>query len=113
MSAAVAYHDGTTLEFIPGSTRQFTEDDIATMTAMSAAATRPLNWNLLTVFGGEGEPERIEAAPVGFRSRCYKPCHGAGSHPPSAPRVRLNFPDGVQLRRHSQLERTSFQAVAG
>ena len=42
-------HPGTTLEFIPA-VGQFSEDTFGLMAAMSAAADRPLNWNLLQVY---------------------------------------------------------------
>ena len=38
LSAAVAQHGGTTLEFIPSSSRQFTDGDVEVMAAMSRAA---------------------------------------------------------------------------
>jgi N-acyl-D-aspartate/D-glutamate deacylase len=41
-------HEGTSLEFIP-TTREFTDRHLDVMARMSAAAQRPLNWNLLTV----------------------------------------------------------------
>jgi N-acyl-D-aspartate/D-glutamate deacylase len=41
-------HAGTSLEFIP-TARHFTEQHLDVMARMSAAALRPLNWNLLTV----------------------------------------------------------------
>jgi N-acyl-D-aspartate/D-glutamate deacylase len=41
-------HEGTSLEFIP-TTREFTDHHLDVMARMSAAAQRPLNWNLLTV----------------------------------------------------------------
>jgi N-acyl-D-aspartate/D-glutamate deacylase len=47
----VGRHDGTTLEFIPG-VGQFTEREADLMGRMSAAADRPLNWNVLVVMAG-------------------------------------------------------------
>jgi len=44
-------HAGTTLEFIP-TVGPFSEDHVALMAAMSAAAGRPLNWNVLVVGAG-------------------------------------------------------------
>jgi N-acyl-D-aspartate/D-glutamate deacylase len=41
-------HEGTTLEIVPPPGR-FADDQIELMTAMSAAADRPINWNLLNV----------------------------------------------------------------
>ena len=47
----VREHSGTTLEFIP-TVGPFAEEHIALMAAMSAAAGRPLNWNVLVVGAG-------------------------------------------------------------
>jgi N-acyl-D-aspartate/D-glutamate deacylase len=46
-------HPGTSLEFIP-TTRDFTDAHLDVMARMSAAAQRPLNWNLLTVSAMNG-----------------------------------------------------------
>jgi N-acyl-D-aspartate/D-glutamate deacylase len=45
--------EGTSLEFIP-TAREFTEKHLDVMARMSAAAQRPLNWNLLTVSAMNG-----------------------------------------------------------
>jgi N-acyl-D-aspartate/D-glutamate deacylase len=46
----VGEHPGTTLEaIIEGCLARFSDDDMALLTAMSAAAARPLNWNVLGV----------------------------------------------------------------
>ncbi|MBW8825237.1 MAG: amidohydrolase family protein [Acidobacteria bacterium] len=42
-------HEGTTLEFIPSVGAYFSDADMELMTAMSLAADRPLNWNILNV----------------------------------------------------------------
>ena len=42
-------HPGTTLEFIPA-VGQFSDETFGLMAAMSEAADRPLNWNLLQVY---------------------------------------------------------------
>ena len=47
-------HEGTTLEFIPG-VGTFTEREASLMGRMSAAADRPLNWNVLIVMAGLAE----------------------------------------------------------
>lgn len=49
LSAALRDHAGTSLEFIPG-VAPFTDESFDIMTAMSAAADRPLNWNMLQVY---------------------------------------------------------------
>jgi N-acyl-D-aspartate/D-glutamate deacylase len=51
LCAEVGRHAGTTLEFIPG-VGQFTDREAALMGGMSAAADRPLNWNVLIVMAG-------------------------------------------------------------
>jgi N-acyl-D-aspartate/D-glutamate deacylase len=47
----VGDHPGTTLEFIP-TVGPFSDEHVALMAAMSAAAGRPLNWNVLVVGAG-------------------------------------------------------------
>ena len=43
-------HEGTTLEgIVPGCLDRFADDEIELLAAMSAAANRPMNWNVLTV----------------------------------------------------------------
>jgi N-acyl-D-aspartate/D-glutamate deacylase len=55
----VAAHEGTTLEYITnGCLDSFSDHEIDLMTAMSVAAQRPLNWNVLTVDARSAE--RIE-----------------------------------------------------
>src|SRR5262249_2215835 len=46
VACVVREFPGTTLEFLPG-VSQFGETEMARMAKMSAAANRPLNWNLL------------------------------------------------------------------
>ncbi len=51
-------HEGTTLEgIVEGCLDQFSDDEIDLLVAMSAAARRPLNWNVLTV--DSRVPERV------------------------------------------------------
>jgi N-acyl-D-aspartate/D-glutamate deacylase len=50
LAAACGRHEGTSLEFIPGSyLRGFSREDSELMADMSATANRPLNWNLVLV----------------------------------------------------------------
>jgi N-acyl-D-aspartate/D-glutamate deacylase len=49
LCATLRPHPGTWLEFIPWATGAFPDDRVQLMAKMSAAAQRPLNWNLLTV----------------------------------------------------------------
>ena len=54
----VQQHDGTTLEaMVDGCLDRFSDDEIELFAAMSAAARRPLNWNVMTV--DSREPERV------------------------------------------------------
>ena len=55
---AVSEHEGTTLEgIVQGCLDTFKDDEIELLTAMSVAAQRPINWNVLTV--DAGAPERV------------------------------------------------------
>jgi N-acyl-D-aspartate/D-glutamate deacylase len=58
MSAETGAHPGTTLEgIVQGCLDQFSDEEIELLGAVSAAANRPLNWNVLTV--DAREPERV------------------------------------------------------
>lgn len=60
LCAAVRDHEGTTLEYVTdGCMRGFRDDEVELMAAMTLAARRPLNWNVLTV--DAKEPERYRA----------------------------------------------------
>jgi N-acyl-D-aspartate/D-glutamate deacylase len=51
-------HEGTTLEgIVPGCLDRFNDDEIELLGQMSAAANRPMNWNVLTV--DSREPDRV------------------------------------------------------
>jgi len=51
-------HEGTTLEgIVPGCLDRFSDDEIELLGRMSAAANRPMNWNVLTV--DAREPDRV------------------------------------------------------
>jgi N-acyl-D-aspartate/D-glutamate deacylase len=52
LSARLQGYPGTMLEFIPTVEHIFPDDAIELMADMSAAAGRPLNWNVLSVGGG-------------------------------------------------------------
>jgi N-acyl-D-aspartate/D-glutamate deacylase len=54
LCAVVAEHPGTTLEFIPG-VAPFEPEQVELMAAMSCAADRPLNWNVLQVYAKNRE----------------------------------------------------------
>jgi N-acyl-D-aspartate/D-glutamate deacylase len=50
LAACVGEHEGTTLEaIVAGCINGFTDDEVELLTAMSCAARRPLNWNVLGV----------------------------------------------------------------
>lgn len=58
LCAAVSDHEGTTLEgIVQGCLDTFADEEIELLTAMSVAAQRPINWNVLTV--DAGAPERV------------------------------------------------------
>ena len=58
LSKAVAEHEGTQLEaIVAGCLDQFSDDEIDLFVDMSAAAGRPLNWNVLTI--DAAVPERV------------------------------------------------------
>ncbi|UQA94793.1 N-acyl-D-amino-acid deacylase family protein [Streptomyces halobius] len=58
LSRAVAEHEGTQLEaIVAGCLDRFDDDEIDLLVDMSAAAGRPLNWNVLTI--DAAVPERV------------------------------------------------------
>ncbi|MEV6957063.1 D-aminoacylase [Streptomyces sp. NPDC051183] len=58
LSRAVAEHEGTQLEaIVAGCLDQFSDEEIDLFVDMSAAAGRPLNWNVLTI--DAAVPERV------------------------------------------------------
>jgi len=58
LCTAISEHEGTTLEAITdGCLDTFSDDEVDLFTAMSVAAQRPLNWNVLTV--DSQVPERV------------------------------------------------------
>src|SRR5207248_469222 len=58
LCTAVGEHEGTFLEgIVPGCLDKFADDEIELLAAMSAAANRAINWNLLTI--DSREPDRI------------------------------------------------------
>jgi N-acyl-D-aspartate/D-glutamate deacylase len=74
LSSVVSEHAGTTLEYIVGfPSLGFTDDQVRTMAEMSAAAHRPINWNLLLVDSTQEHIWRSEldaadsAPPIGGR----------------------------------------------
>ncbi|WP_420637906.1 N-acyl-D-amino-acid deacylase family protein [Candidatus Poriferisocius sp.] len=60
LCSVVAEHEGTTLEYVTdGCMQGFTEEELELMVAMSRAARRPLNWNVLTI--DSADPDRYRA----------------------------------------------------
>ncbi|GGZ25162.1 amidohydrolase [Streptomyces inusitatus] len=58
LSEAVGEHEGTQLEaIVAGCLDQFADDEIDLLVAMTSAAGRPLNWNVLTI--DAAVPERV------------------------------------------------------
>ncbi len=58
LCAATGKHEGTTLEgIVQGCLDQFSDDEIELLVAMTVAANRPINWNVLTV--DSRVPERV------------------------------------------------------
>ncbi len=56
LCAAVGEHEGTTLEgIVEGCLRGFTEEEADLLARVSAAANRPINWNVFTVTGRRRE----------------------------------------------------------
>jgi N-acyl-D-aspartate/D-glutamate deacylase len=65
LCAETGRHEGTTLEgIVPGCLDQFDDDEIDLLARLSAAANRPMNWNVLTVDSKVPErvPRQLEAS---------------------------------------------------
>ncbi|GAA2637660.1 D-aminoacylase [Streptomyces axinellae] len=65
LSRAVGEHEGTQIEaIVAGCLDQFSDDEIDLLARMSAAAGRPLNWNVLTIDAAVPErvPRQLEAS---------------------------------------------------
>ena len=60
LCSVVAEYEGTTLEYVTdGCMQGFTDEELDLMVAMSKAARRPLNWNVLTI--DSADPDRYRA----------------------------------------------------
>ena len=60
LCSVVSEHEGTTLEYVTdGCMQGFTDEELDLMVAMSRAACRPLNWNVLTI--DSADPDRYRA----------------------------------------------------
>jgi N-acyl-D-aspartate/D-glutamate deacylase len=96
LAAGVRDHPGTTLEaIIPGCLSGFSDDDIALLTDMSAAADRPLNWNLLGVSAAnpDGHQRQLRAAEISAQ----RGGRVVALTLPQAMKIRLSFLSGFVL----------------
>ncbi len=86
---------GTSLEFIPERADRFDDAQLETMTSMSVAAGRPLNWNIVRIMAGN----RSETAGV-LAAGTHARAHGAKIvvlHMPIPSRARFSFLTGFVL----------------
>jgi N-acyl-D-aspartate/D-glutamate deacylase len=94
LCSVVAAHEGTTLEFIPG-TLPFGDDLVDVMAAMSVAANRPLNWNVLTVYANNAG--LVDGALAASDAASVAGGRVAALTLPDTLRTRLNFRTGFIL----------------
>jgi len=87
-------HTSSALEFIPG-LGDFTEVEAELMGRMSAAADRPLNWNVLVVMAGIAE--RVEAQLAASDRAAELGGRVLGLTIPTTVRPRLSFASGFLL----------------
>lgn len=91
LCAEVKKHPGTTLEFIPA-VGEFSDETFELMGDMSAAADRPLNWNLLQVYSQNWELVQHQLA--GFDIAAKRGGHVLALTLPDTFRLRINFKSG-------------------
>ncbi|MFZ4717886.1 MAG: N-acyl-D-amino-acid deacylase family protein [Ilumatobacteraceae bacterium] len=94
LCSVVSEFPGTQLEFIPA-VGQFGEDTFRLMGRMSAAANRPLNWNLLQVYAQNWELVQHQLA--GFDIAAAEGGRVLALTLPDTFRLRLNFTSGFIL----------------
>lgn len=94
LCSVVSEFPGTQLEFIPA-VGQFSDDTFRLMGAMSAAANRPLNWNLLQVYAQSWELVQHQLA--GFDIAAAEGGRVLALTLPDTFRLRLNFTSGFIL----------------
>ena len=94
LCAVVSEFPGTQLEFIPA-VGQFSDDTFRLMGAMSAAANRPLNWNLLQVYAQNWDLVQHQLA--GFDIAAEEGGRVLALTLPDTFRLRLNFTSGFIL----------------
>ena len=90
----VRAHPGTTLEFIP-TVGPFSDAHVELMTAMSLAADRPLNWNLLVV--NPASPELHLGQLAASDRAAARGARVVALTPPQVMTVRLSFASGMVL----------------
>jgi len=93
LAEVVGQHEGTTLELIlAGCLSTFTADEVDLMTAMSLAANRPVNWNVLGVsaLNPEGHVSRLAAS----ATAAARGARVVALTLPHSMRVRLSFLTG-------------------
>ena len=94
LCSVVSEFPGTQLEFIPA-VGQFSDDTFRLMGAMSAAANRPLNWNLLQVYAQNWDLVQHQLA--GFEIAAAEGGRVLALTLPDTFRLRLNFTSGFIL----------------
>jgi len=94
LCAVVSEFPGTQLEFIPA-VGEFSDDTFRLMGAMSAAANRPLNWNLLQVYAQNWDLVQHQLA--GFDIAAAEGGRVLALTLPDTFRLRLNFTSGFIL----------------
>ncbi|MFM7224666.1 MAG: N-acyl-D-amino-acid deacylase family protein [Actinomycetota bacterium] len=94
LAATLREHPGTQLELIlAGCLNGFTDDEVELMIAMSLAADRPLNWNVLGIGGGGGHETQLAAG-----TRAVERGARVGALTlPQGMRIRLSFLTGFVL----------------
>ena len=94
---ATGEHAGTTLEFISSAGATFSDEEIELMADMSAAADRPLNWNVMVVnsdpAAAAGRENKLSASDVA----AARGGRVVGLCLPEAMRMRLCFASGFVL----------------
>ena len=94
LCAVVSEFPGTTLEFIPA-VGAFSDDTFRLMGAMSAAANRPLNWNLLQVYAQNWD--QVQHQLRGSELAAQEGGRVLALTLPDTFRLRLNFNSGFIL----------------
>ena len=96
LSGVCADFDGTSLEFIPAVGR-FPDDRVDLIARMSAAANRPLNWNLIAV---STSPKQIDVMESNLAASDHAAANGGkviALTVPCAIQTRLSFQSGFVL----------------